>query len=288
MEFLEFANEIAAFIKERGNYETRIGVVDKNDGIKLTGIILGDSQKVQPVIDLEDYYNKFLRGTPMEILADYIEKFYETIRYDENMEFFEDYGKVENRIYIRLINYEKNEELLMRVPHIRWHDLAAVFYYPMEWTEERVTILLYENHLKLWGKTVEEIFQTAKRNMERDIPVRLITLEEIVHEVTGKEHQEERPSIYVLTIPGNQDGAAAILYASEIKELADKLQSDLLLFPSSIHEFLIVEDNHERTYEYDRMTVHLVNEREVYFQEFLSESLYRYNREKDEIEIILE
>lgn len=288
MDFLEFANEIATFIKEKGKYETKIKVVDKNDGIKLTGIILEDSQKVQPVIYLEDYYSKYLRGMPMEVLADFIEKFYETIRYEENMDFFKDYGKVENRIYIRLINYEKNEELLTRVPHIRWHDLAAVFYSSMEWTGERVTILLYEDHLKLWVKTVDEIFQTAKRNMKRDIPVKLETLEEMVYEITGKKIKEERPSIYVLTIQGNQDGAAAILYASEIKDLADKLQSDLLFFPASIHEFLIVEDDHMRTYEEDRWMVHQVNEMEVYVQEFLSENLYRYNREKDEIEIILE
>lgn len=288
MDFLEFVNEIAAFIRDRGKYETSIKEVVKNNGIKFTGIILGDSQNVQPVIYLEDYYKKYLRGTSMEILADNIEEFYETIRRDENMDFFKDYGKVEKRIYIRLINYERNEELLTKVPHIRWHDLAAVFYYPMEWPAERATILLYENHLKLWGKTVEEIFQTAKRNMERDIPVSLVTIGEKLHEVTGEELREECPEMYVLTIQGNRDGAAAILYASEIKDLADKLQSDLLFFPSSIHEFLIVKDNHERTYEEDRMMVNRVNEMKVYYQEFLSDNLYRYNREKDEIEIILE
>ena len=287
MEFLEFANEIADFIRERGKYETSIKEVVKNNGIKLIGIILGDSKKVQPVIYLEDYYRMFLRGSNMETLANNIEEAYEMIRCDHNMDFFEDYGKVENRIYMRLINYDRNEELLKQVSHIRWHDLAIVFYYALDW-EERATILLYESHLNLWRKTVEEIFQTAKRNMEKDIPVRLVTINEMVHEITGMELREESPEIFVLTIQGNRDGAAAILYATEIKDLADRLQSDLLFFPASIHEFLIVKDNHERTYEEDRMTVNMVNEREVHFQEFLSNNLYRYNREKDEIEVILE
>ncbi len=103
-----------------------------------------------------------------------------------NMTFFRDYAQVEDRIYVKLVNYEKNKELLKNIPHTKWLDLAAVFYYAMEWQGKAgASILLYHSHLAMWGKAEEEIRRSAKRNMERDMPGRLVSLGELVMELTG-------------------------------------------------------------------------------------------------------
>lgn len=285
MNFECFSEEIAAYIREKG-YEAKIDTVIKNNGHSLTGVIMSDKgQSVKPIIYLENYYDQFQDGANMEDLVENIVKTYKSTSLDLNMDFFQDYEQVEKCINMKFINFEKNEELLKRVPHKRWHDLAVVFYYPMVLQGQRASILLYDNHLKLWGKTAEEVFQTAKTNMKRDVPVILQNLGEILPLPAGPVPREA-PLMYVLSIQGFHYGAAAILYSEEVKDLADKLQCDLLILPSSIHELLILKDDHTREYEEYRMMVQMVNKTDLVPEELLSYSLYRYNREKAEVEMV--
>ncbi|MDE6625595.1 MAG: hypothetical protein K2K56_04410 [Lachnospiraceae bacterium] len=288
MNLQDFAEEIAAYISERG-YEASVEVVNKLNGNSYTGIVLNKySGNAQPVLYLEEAYRSFQDGTDMEDLVDEIIERYQMARIDLDMEFFYDYEKIEKQIYIRLINFEKNEELLKCVPHVRWHDLAEVFYYAMELGEDgRATILLYNHLLEMWGKTAEEVYETAKANMERDFPGLLATASDLFEATMGIRVPESGPIMYVLTIPGGHDGAAAILYSTELRDLADRLQSDLLILPVSIHELILVKDDQdEDQYEDYRMMVRNANRTFIYPDEYLSDSLYLYDREKDAVEMI--
>jgi hypothetical protein len=82
-------------------------------------------------------------------------------------------------------------------------------------------------------------------------------------------------------------GAAALLYSEQIKQLADSLQSDLIILPSSVHELLLLPDDGENEYTFYRQMVEDVNTTQVEPEEILSYSLYRYLREKEEVEEIL-
>lgn len=286
MNFECFSEEIAAYIIEKG-YEVEIYTANKNNGLSLTGVIMGDKgQIVKPIIYLENYYDQFQDGANMEDLVENIVKTYKSTSLDLNMEYFKEYDQVEKSIYIKLINFEKNEKLLEKVPHKRWHDLAAVLYSSLEVEGQKASILLYDTHLKLWGKTIDEIFQTAKSNMKRDVPVILKNLGELLPLPAGPVIPGEAPLMFVLSIQGLRYGAAAILYSEEVKDLADKLQCDLLILPSSIHELLLLKDDHTREYEEYRMMVQMVNKTDLDPEELLSDSLYRYNREKAEVEMI--
>ena len=286
MNFECFSEEIAAYIREKG-YEVKIDTVNKNNGHSLTGVIMSKKgQSVRPIIYLESYYDQFQNGENMEDLVESIVRTYKSTFFDLDMEYFKEYERVEKSIYIRLINFERNEDLLEKVPHKRWHDLAAVLYSSLEVEGQKASILLYDTHLKQWGKTFDEIFQTAKSNMKRDVPVILQNLVEILPQQVGSMMPREAPLMYVLSIQGFYYGAAAILYSEEVKDLADKLQCDLLILPSSIHELLILKDDHAREYEEYRMMVQKVNKTDIVPDELLSYSLYRYNREKAEVEMV--
>ena len=71
-----------------------------------------------------------------------------------------------------------------------------------------------------------------------------------------------------------------------MKELADRLESDLLILPSSLHEVLLLPDDQEQGYDFYRQMVHEVNVTQVEPEEILSFNLYRYDRQKAEIEEI--
>ena len=69
-----------------------------------------------------------------------------------------------------------------------------------------------------------------------------------------------------------------MLYEDTIKDFADKIGSDLIILPSSIHEVLILADNHTHEYEMFRDMVRHVNAEDVPKEDILSDELYLYRR----------
>ena len=93
--------------------------------------------------------------------------------------------------------------------------------------------------------------------------------------------------MYVLTNQEMRFGASAMLYSKKIGRLAERFGCDVLILPSSVHEVLLIPDDHIREYEFYRQMVEEVNRTHVEPEEVLSYGLYRYCRKKSEIEEII-
>lgn len=76
-------------------------------------------------------------------------------------------------IKMKLINYEKNKELLEKVPHVRVPDLAVVFMAVLksEYNDGFATILIHNSHLDFWNMTTEDLYELAKANMANDFEI---------------------------------------------------------------------------------------------------------------------
>ena len=294
MNYRKFTETIADLLRERmgADYEVKITDVTKNNGVVLTGIIMmRRSDRISPTIYLEEPYRQYLAGVALQEIVDRIVELYQEQMKDFNLDIdsFKEFEYVRDRIFHKLINYEKNSKLLEDVPYFKWCDLAVVFYYAVE--EElmgRASILIHNNHLVMWEQTVDVLYQIAQRNMRHRMPELLMPMQDLVEEMTGvKLHQEDEIRMYVLTNRAKINGASAMLYSDKIKELAKRLQSDLMILPSSVHEVLLLPDDHEQEYAFYRQMVEEVNTTQVEPEEILSYSLYRYSREKAVIEEIL-
>lgn len=294
MEYQNFVEAVVKLLREKmgPEYTVRSAEVVKNNGIRLTGVIMmRDADKVSPTMYLEELYREFCDGAGLEEIADRIVGLYrERMRdIDLDIAFFEKFERVKGRIFYKLVNYDKNRELLREIPHFQWYDLAVVFYYAME--EEilgNASILIRNSHLAMWEKTAEELRQEAESNMRRGMPELLIPMCRLVEEVTGEKTEEaETIPMYVLTNRLKLNGASAMLYSEKLRELADELRTDLLILPSSVHEVLLLPDDGKEEYDFYRRMVEEVNTTQVDPEEVLSGQLYRYSREKEKIEEIL-
>lgn len=293
MNYRKFTATIVKLLRERmgADYEVKITEVTKNNGVVLTGVIMmRKSDRISPTIYLEEPYRQYLAGVELQEIVDRIVELYQEQMKDFNLDIdsFKEFEYVRDRIFHKLINFEKNSKLLEDVPYFKWCDLAVVFYYAVE--EElmgRASILIHNNHLVMWEQTADVLYRIAQNNMRQRMPELLMPMQDLVEEMTGvKLHQKDEIKMYVLTNRVKINGASAMLYSDKIRELAKRLQTDIMILPSSVHEVLLLPDDHEQEYAFYRQMVEEVNTTQVEPEEILSYSLYRYSREKAEIEEI--
>ena len=92
--------------------------------------------------------------------------------------------------------------------------------------------------------------------------------------------------MYILTTNDKRLGASMLLNVAALTRIAEELHSNLFIYPSSIHEVLVlpVEGTRKQRAKQKRM-VEEVNASSVSPEERLSNSVYYFDREKQEVTI---
>lgn len=252
MKMKEFAEEIRKRIngKIEDVLEIKIKPVLKNNSKKLTAFVFQERvQKVTPTIYLDEFYAEYVeQRKALDEIAEQIIGLYKKYRVldDVDVSFIQDWDKVKERIVYRLINKERNKKLLKQVPYEEIFDLAKVFYVAFD---EECFMLINHGICKKWNVTKEDLVEAAEQNTPRLFPMQLMMSEDVIRKIFGIEETEtvfNSIPMYFITNQYSLYGAGAILYSNVLSELAEKLNSDLYLFPSSIHESGVIlanEDN---------------------------------------------
>ena len=182
----------------------------------------------------------------------------------------------------KLINRERNKELLERVPHIDVLDLSAVYRVTYSENGREYTGIINDKVTGRLGLEMRELDRIARENTEREGFV-MQEIQDILEEYTvGVLPAKPERKMYVLTGKEMRYGAAVMLYKEYFTGLADMEGSDLYILPSSIHEVIalpaLLLDAGKLV-----QTVREVNDTFVAEEDFLSGSVYRYIRETGEI-----
>lgn len=266
------------------DYTLTIRPIPKNNQVVLDGLTIqkGDCN-ISPTIYLNPYYEKFQEGTPLFSILEEMKNLYAVNRPAQNIDirFFTDFENVKDRICMKLIHYENNRELLQEVPHIRFLDLAVVFYYLIHVTPgENATILIHNSHLDYWDASPELLYQLATENTPQLLPYYLDDIFSILTELNDLScYEKERTTpLYVLTNSEKLFGAASILYPGLLSEIAARMDKDFIILPSSIHEVLLipVPDSSDRS-DYSSI-IEEVNLSQLTPEEVLSCHAYYFSR----------
>ena len=219
---------------------------------------------------------------------------------------FIDYEKVKEKIRYKLVNYEKNKELLKKVPYEKFLDLVKVYYVNVDFDNvQKGKIVIYNDHLERWGVTEEAIKTTAEKNMEKHMLGRICTMEEMLLNLVRKIEtdfekeleaevqieelfQQEEIRMYVVTNKENVYGAALMCYSDIIKRFAHKVKSDLYILPCSVHEVILVPASDVVGWQCKDLKDMVVdiNMNEIPDEEILSNSVYYYDRATDRITLL--
>ena len=266
--------------------------VTKNNGVEMDGLSMSEEgQKISPMIYLKDYFASYEKGVTIPEIVEEILKVYEENKISNPLapEFYTNFEKVQDRLVCKLINYDKNRELLQKIPYIRWLDLAIVFYYVLENEEfNNGTILIYNSHLEMWKVSLEVIYEAARRNTLHMLPHEfrsMYTIIEDTFEVEDLGSDTEAVPMYILTNTSKSMGAVSIIYDAILSKIGEELGADFYILPSSVHECVIVPEHINTTKEALQRMVAEINETQVLPEEILSDNIYYYNRKKHHLSL---
>lgn len=293
MSFEEFVNVIQAeiLIDWMEDATVRIKQLKKNNDQRFTGLHIDKTgQKAAPIIYLEDYYMMLENGQPISLIIDQIRSDYERacllmprdVMNPSNFEYIKD------RIIYRLINYEKNKEILNDCPYIRLFDLALTFRWVAYSDDSGIASALITNQeMEYWKVTAAQLLVIAKKNTPALFSPRIFTMDHILKEfgIIG-EDSDMQMEMFILTNQTKINGATALLYDNVLAEFAKDQQTDFYVLPSSIHEVILLP-----VYEADseELLFHIVreaNEKIVSLGDILSDNIYYYRWEEDRLEAV--
>ena len=196
-----------------------------------------------------------------------------------------DYENMKEKLSVEVISADANADLLANVPHDRMEDLAVVYSFVMESSEDgRASILVTNNLMDRMGVSHEQLRADALENSPEIRPVVIMGMNEVMKEMIGPEVYEmfgipddAEETMYVATVPDKNSGAGVIAYQDFMDQAAERVGGDFFVLPSSINEILLVPDNGDMTADALRDMVKDVNAKEVSPEERLSDNVYHYD-----------
>lgn len=268
----------------QGNKRIMIHTITKNNGIKLDGLIILDKDfNIAPTIYMNYYFNKYQNGSSFtEVFQDLLDNYEQNKPLASiNVSFFTDFESAKHMIVYKVINYEKNKELLEDVPHFHFLDLAVVFYCLVHsGATGNATILIHNQHMKCWNTTPEKLMELARENTPSLLEYDLRNIESILSGGTNITPSHMYP-MFILTNTSRLNGACCMLYKDLLRQIADNIESDFFILPSSIHELVLLPANNMSAICELSEMVKEVNLAEVSNEEILSDHAYYYSRKND-------
>ena len=304
-----FTEIIKSEMEKIYNSKCKVDVLNvvKNNGLHLTGITIRNRESnMSPTIYLDGYFADYKDGRTMENICKEIVQVYEKnkVQKDFSLEQVTDFKNVKDRICFKLVNREKNAELLADTPYVEYQDLAVVFYILVSKDKSSITSIMVRNSLMdMWGMDADILYHLAKKNTQRLFRGRVSSMMEVMTEIIYDSadaldeemmetffdmnvYEDSAFPMFVATNSKKVNGAGVILYDGLLRTFAEKIGGDFYILPSSVHEVIFVPANGDMDARYLIQMVKEVNATEVSPDEVLSDNVYMYHADEDLVETV--
>lgn len=288
-------NEFADRIVELINTKVKNIVVGKktipknNMDVLVWAFLCSEQEKVSmyTLAYVEDYYNKYVNGDAdlEDIVEELIDKFYtrrnthEKCVNDVYEKLKQGFNVWKNKLYVKIVNTDKNKKQLNQLVHEDYLDLSLVAYIKVE---EETSINFSVSLATAWQVSQEKVLKVAKENTFRADNIRLQSIDSLI----GISESIDPFPMWMVTNKEGVWGASMMANSDLLKEIGNILKSNFWLLPASVHEVIIVATNcSDYTADFLRNIVCDVNQEIVEKNDFLSNSVYFYDTIKEKLTI---
>ena len=310
MDIKEFQKKLIETINEKTeNAVIEAKEVIGNNGVKRHGLVMkGTTQYTNPVIYIDKEYERYSDEEEIDDIYDISQRIIqiyelsknEDIGQEEMVKNINDWNWAKNKVMFTIVNTDKNKEVLKAVPSTPFLDLRYTYYIQLQNCNfENGNVRIKNEYLDRWDITLEELHKQAVKNLMKFTEEEMEPMVDVVLKILFEGNNEfkeegtkfirevnsesEYSEMHVLSTTSHIYGAVYMFYSSKIKALADKLDSDLYILPSSIHELILIPVLENEEVETLREMVNQVNEESVENIDYLSDNVYRFNRNTEEI-----
>lgn len=278
----DFINSIIEELKHRYPENTSIqySEVRKNNGVVLNALsILSENQTIAPVIYLDeiadevDSFNELIKKI-MELNAQGIRQ---ARPFGDSINKLTSWEEIKKLVLPKVVNYEMNLDFLSNVPHYQLEDLAVYFYIDLRDITDKATVTITQQLLMKLDVSFEVLRKQAISNAYTH--AKLSNMADLLADMGLQIDDDIEIPMWVVTMDNKLFGASAILLDDILSSLADMLDSNLYILPSSIYEIICISTNYSDDYKVLKSMVCAVNDEEVSENDFLSNNVYIFDRD---------
>lgn len=289
MSYREYKESLKYRIQEQlgETAEVYFSEVAKNN-VKKEAIVIdtvGEAFALQ--IHLDSFYREYEEKQDMTQNVDSILLLYRKRKEVPSDWDFAHWEKIKQNVRIRLVRLAGNEEYLKGKIYKQVLDMAMIFTVVLEGGKEgEAYMAVTREHLKMWHVSIEEVYLTAIENLRKEEFVI-----EDMYSLLPPEIADElgKSPLFVFSARNRMYGARAMLRKDMLKAFAEEQESSLFILPSSVHEVLLLRDEKGIEAEWLKGMVCTINvdANVISKEDVLSDSIYYYDRERNELRIAL-
>ena len=306
MDIKNYAESLAEEIrKENEDLEVDVQENLKNNDFKRVGLsIKKKGEHIAPNIYVDDMFKDGLSidKAKKEVLSLYEEFKVSPFDVEKLADFLSDYEKVKENICIRVLGYEQNKENIKNCPYMIFGDLVCLFYVCVDVDKTGDitggSIKVHNDLCSKWNITLLELCEKAIENTRRIFPMEMKTMYDTLAEMKpeafsdAKDLIEEQNPMMIVSNKVKSYGASCILDKESLNEIADKMNCNFYIIPSSIHELIVLPEefdknalcsgsDEEDTMKFILDMVKEVNECALPPSDKLTDNVYFYDKDKE-------
>ena len=254
------------------------------DGITLVGS--GAGRSVSPTLYINHMYEHYLETENLQEVLQSAAR-----RMDMAFKEMPEVGDVnlegaKDNIVFQVINTLQNEDMLRDMPHREFQDLSIIYRWVVKVDENGIQSSAIRNNLaEQLGMNEEQLFKCAVENTRRIFPPTVKSMNDVIREMFISDgmpaevadmmigEMPEDKMMWVISNDRGINGAGSMLYEDNLHKLAMKLETDLYILPSSVHECIAVSTNVGDPYELAEM-VSEINMGQVALEDRLSNQVF--------------
>lgn len=275
----------------------------KKDGGDLLNIIFAEHDDAYEVcsVHVEELYTEYQDGVKLNVIVnnisnDVLHAKNNNMYYDKTIELM-DYDTAKSRLFVRLINYDKNADILRNVVYKTFGDIAFTVYAIVDENEYGiVSTKILKFMVKKWDKNEDDIFNEAIKNTYYLTPPRIYKWKGVLcdESYAGNSFMNDEDvcdldksfSGNILSTTRKTNGAIAVFLPGVAEKISEILDSDFYMVFTSIHEVMI----HSTGSGVDPKDLKIILQdtlREaIPSSDYLTEEIYKYNRKTHKFECV--
>lgn len=250
-------------------------------------------------VRVDEVYKAYHEGAKLNAIVNYISN---DVLHAKNYNIYDktktliDYDTAKSRLFVRLLNCDRNSDILKNVVHKTLGDIALTVCAIVDNRENLISTKILKSMVEKWRKTETDIFNEALENTYRATPPRIYKWEGVLcdESYAGESFMNDEDvcdldksfSGNILSTTRKTNGAVAVFLPGVAEKISELLDSDFYMVFTSIHEVMI----HSTGSGVDLKDLKLVLQDTIReatpSSDYLTEKIYKYNRRTHKFECV--